>query len=219
MTTVIIPRAAPRFAAFACMLLLAGCSILGGGDERERATIFVLDPRLAADPAWPAVDWQLSLTPPNAARTIDSFRIAVRPTPAEYQVYKGANWAKTPTDMLQDALLRTLEDSGRIGAVARQGTGIAADYKLVMDLRRFDADYAGNAVPAATIEVNAKLLHSIDQTVVASRTFLRAEPAAGTDVAQVTDAFSRSLGAVTGEIAGWILASGSAHERDAHGSP
>jgi cholesterol transport system auxiliary component len=171
---------------------------------------------MPADPAWPSVDWQLSLGPPSAARVIDSYRIAVRPTPGELQVYKGARWAKTPTDMLQDALLRTLEDSGRIGAVARQGTGVAADYKLVLDLRRFEADYAGSALPAATIEVNAKLLHAVDQDIVASRTFLRAEPAAGTDVAQVSDAFTRSLGQLSHDIAGWVLVTGAAHDGTAH---
>lgn len=206
----------PTLAVFACMLLLGGCSILGGGSERERATIYAPDPRVQADPSWPTVDWQLSMSPANAARVIDSFRIAVQPNPGELQVYRGASWAKRPSEMLEDALLRTLEDSGRIRAVARQGTGIAADYKLVMDLRRFDADYAGNPAPAATIEVSAKLLHSIDQNVVASRTFLRAEPAAGTDVAQVADAFSRSLGTVAGEIAGWVLVTGNEHERAAH---
>lgn len=208
-----------RGAIVAAMLscgLLAGCSILGGGSERERATIYAPDPRVSADPSWPDVDWQLSLSPPSAARAIDSFRIAVRPAPGELQVYKGASWAKTPTDMLQDALLRALEDSGRIRAVARQGTGVAADYKLVMDLRRFDADYAGAAAPAATIEVNAKLLHAVDQNIVAQRTFLRAEPAAGTGVAQVADAFSRSLGTIAGEIAGWVLVTGNEHEHSAH---
>src|SRR3546814_9443388 len=93
----------------------------------------------------------------------DSLRIAVRPTPDELQVYKGANWSRPPTLMLEDAVLRALEDSGHIGAVARQGSGIAGDYKLVMDVRRFEADYAGAAVPAATIEINAKLLHTADQ--------------------------------------------------------
>src|SRR3546814_8916152 len=88
----------------------------------------------------------------------DSLRIAVRPTPGEIQVYKGANWSKPPTQMLEDAVLRALEDSGRIGAVARQGSGINGNYKLVMDVRRFEADYAGAAIPSATIEVNAKLL-------------------------------------------------------------
>src|SRR3546814_4964845 len=81
--------------------------------------------------------------------------------------------------MLEDAVLRALEDSGRIGAVARQGSGINGNYKLVMDLRRFEADYAGAAVPAATIEVNAKLLHSADQQVAASRTFQAARPEIG----------------------------------------
>lgn len=207
-------RGAITVAVLSCVL--AGCSILGGGDERDRATIYAPDPRVAADPSWPTADWQLAMGPPSAARAIDSYRIAVRPTPDELQVYKGARWAKTPTDMVQDALLRALEDSGRIRAVARQGTGIAADYRLVMDLRRFDADYAGAATPAATIEVNAKLLHAADQNVVAQRTFLRAESAAGTDVAQVADAFSRSLGTVAGEIAGWVLVTGNEHERSAH---
>lgn len=208
-------RGAIAVAVLACGLL-AGCSILGGGDERDRATIYAPDPRVAADPSWPTADWQLAMSPTSAARAIDSFRIAVRPTPDELQVYKGARWAKTPTDMVQDALLRALEDSGRIRAVARQGTGIAADYRLVMDLRRFDADYAGAATPAATIEINAKLLHAADQYVVAQRTFLRAEPAAGSDVAQVADAFSRSLGTVAGEMAGWVLVTGNEHERNAH---
>ena len=197
---------------------IAACSLLGGGGGRERSVIYAPDPRVAADPAWPTVDWQLSLTKPTAARLIDSFRIAVRPTPAELQVYGGASWAKTPTDMVEDTLLRALEDSGRIGAVARQGSGVAADYKLVMDLRRFEADYDGQPLPTATIELNAKLLHSIDQTIVGSRTFLVQEPAGGTDVAQVTDAFSRSLGTVGGELAGWVLRTGDTHDRTAHGA-
>ena len=94
----------------------------------------------------------------------------------------------------QDTVLHALEDSGKIPAVARQGSGIAADYKLVMDMRRFEADYAGAAVPSATIEVNAKLLHAPDQDIVASHTFLQAVPAAGTDVASVAQAFDQALG-------------------------
>lgn len=208
----------PRLAAFllaASALALGGCSVLGGG-ERERATIFSPDPRVPADPSWPAVDWQLALNTPSAARTTDTYRIAVRPSPGELQVYSGASWARSTTDMVQDTLLRTLEDSGRITGVARRGAGVAPDYRLEMDLRRFEADYAGNAVPAATIELNAKLLHAVDQQIVASRTFLQAVPAAGTDVAQVADAFSRSLGAISHDVAGWVLASGEAHEQVGH---
>lgn len=189
---------------------LAACSILGG--SREPVTIYAPDPRIPADPSWPEAAWQLSIGRPEAARIVDSPRIAVRPSPGELQVYKGAVWAKTPSEQLQDTVLRTLEDSRKIAAVARQGSGIAADYKLEMDLRRFEADYAGGAVPAATIEVNAKLLHSIDQDVVATRTFLQAVPAAGTDTAQVAQAFEQALAAIGHDIAGWTLASGNTRE-------
>jgi len=208
-------RALPRFAiALALGTLLAGCSSLlgGGGGDRDRSTIYAPDPRVEADPAWPRADWQLTLSPPTAARMIDSFRIAVRPTPSELQVYRSASWAKTPTDMLQDTVLRTMEDSGSIPAVARQGAGITADYKLVIDLRRFEADYNGNVLPSATIEANVKLIHNIDQTVVGSRTFLAAQPASSTEVAQVVDAFSVALQSISGEMVGWILESGNAHE-------
>lgn len=202
-------------AALFAVALLGGCSIL---DEKPKnpTTQYAPDPRVPGDPAWPQADWQLSLTAPTAARMIDSLRIAVRPNGDEFQVYKGAAWAKLPSAMIEDALLRTLEDSGKIAAVARQGSGIGADYKLVLDLRRFESDYAGQALPSAVIELNAKLLHNADQKVVAQRTFLQSTPAASPQVGDVVAAFERSLTATTGELAGWILSSGEAHEKAAH---
>ena len=202
--------------AIVAALLLGGCSILG--PKPEPGTIYAPDPRVAPAPQWPTVDWQLTLSRASASPMADSLRIAVRPNPNELQVYKGASWAKTPTSMVEDAVLRALEDSGRIPAVARQGAGVAGDYKLVLDLRRFEADYTVNgAVPTATIELNAKLLHAPDQTVVAARTFLQAPPAASTAVPDVVDAFESSLETLTSELAGWVLASGDEHQRG-HGS-
>jgi len=204
------------FAATLACALLAGCSLLGGDNQRDPTTIYAPDTRVAPDPAWPSVPWQLTVSPATAARMIDSLRIAVRPTPAEIQVYRGASWSKPPTQMLEDSILRTLEDSGRLNAVARQGKGIEGDYRLVMDLRRFEADYAGAAVPSATIEVNAKLLHPIDRQAVASRTFLVAEPAIGTAVPEVVSAFDAALAEITRQISGWVLASGGQHGQQPH---
>ena len=190
--------------------LLAGCSILG---SKTPPTIYAPEPRVAVDPSWPSVTWQLALSHPDAARMIDSLRIAVRPTPGELEVYKDASWAKTPSEQIEDSLLRTLEDSQRIPAVARQGSGIAADYTLITEVRTFEADYAGNPLPAATIEVNAKLQHATDQAVVASRTFLQAVPASGTNTAAVAQAFGIALGAITHDIAGWTLTNGAHNQQ------
>lgn len=206
-------KPAPLAVVLASLLLpvmFGGCALLGAGNP---PTIYSPDPRVEPDPSWPSVTWQLSTTRPTAARMMDSLRIAVSPVPGELQVYKDSSWARTPTEMIEDGVLRTLEDSGKIPAVARQGSGIGANYRLVMDLRRFEADYEGAAVPSAVIEINVKLLHSHDQSVVGSRTFRDVQPAAGTDVRLVADAFTRALGTTTHDIAGWVLTTGQAHER------
>lgn len=195
--------------AFALAVSIGGCSLLGG--KKDGPTLYAPQPAAQADAAWPSVDWQLVLPAVQVARQLDSVRIAVRPSPSELQVYKSAQWAQRPGEMLERAVLRVLEDSGKLPAAARAGSGVNADYRLLLDLRRFESDYAGRAVPSATIEVNAKLLHAQDPDVVASRTFLLAEPAAGTGVPEVVDAFERGLGRVSRDIAGWALTSGRAH--------
>lgn len=204
-------------AMLACAALVSACSLLSP-KPKDSPTIFAPDPRVTLDATTPRVGWQLSLTRPVSSGMIDSQRIAVRPVPGEMQVYKGAAWAKRPTDMLEDAVLRALEDSGRIPAVARQGSGVSADYKLVMEVRRFESDYAGNALPSAVIEVNAKLLHSQDQDIVKARTFTHSRAASGTGVDAVVAAFDVALADTTREIATWVLATGQAHDRGAHGS-
>jgi cholesterol transport system auxiliary component len=193
-------------AGLSLVALVAGCSALGG--SKTPSTIYAPEPTVAIDPSWPNVDWQLAISHPEAARMIDTLRIAVRPSPGELEVYKGASWAKTPSDQLQDTVLHALEDSHKIPAVARQGTGMAADYTLLSELRRFEADYAGAAVPQATIEVNVKLLQATDQDVVATQTFRQAVPASGTDTAAVAQAFDMALGAIAHDIVGWTLVNG-----------
>jgi cholesterol transport system auxiliary component len=195
--------------AITMTVALGGCSLLGG--SRDPATIYAPMVSPAPDPAWPALPWQLSVSRPEASRIVGTTRIAVRPVPGELQVYKGALWAKAPDEQLQDALLREFEASGKLRAVARQGSGMAADHRIELDLRRFDADYAGNAVPSATIEVGAMLLGSGDgRGVIASRSFTQSVPAGGTDPAQVSQAFGQALQAIAHDIAGWTLQSGAA---------
>jgi len=196
-------------------LVLASCGLFGSV-TREGPTVYAPDPVIQLDPTWPQVNWQLSISRPEAPRVIDSLRIAVRPSPEQLQVYSSANWAKMPGEQLESTVLRALEDSGKILGVGRQGTGIAANYKLMMDVRRYESDYAGNAIPTATIEVTAKLLHAPRNDVAAARTFLNKVPATSTDMPAVNQAFAQALGKISTDIAGWALTSGEAHERVDH---
>ena len=195
---------------------LAGCGSLVGG-KKDPAITYAPVARVQAPSDWPAVRWELSIARALGARGNDSLRIAVRPTPNELQVYKAAQWAKSPSEMVEDTVLQTLEDSGRIAGVARQGSGLGADYRLLLDVRRFEADYAGGATPAATIEVTAKLLHVRSQTLAGSRTFLQTRPAAGTALPAVVAAFDDGLSHMAADLAGWTLTTGEAFERSGAG--
>lgn len=206
--------AAPLARAGAIALLvagLAGCGSLLGG-KKEPVTTYAPVARGEAQ-SWPTVAWDLAIGRPFGARGADSLRIAVRPTPAELQVYKGVQWAKTPGEMIEDAVLHTLEDSGRIPSVARQGTGVGAAYRLLLDVRRFEADYAGAAVPSATIEVTAKLLNVKTQQLAGSHTFLKVQPASTPAVPDVVAAFESGLSQLGTEIGGWALTTGEGFER------
>jgi len=197
------------------LALLCGCSSLLGG-PKEPTTIYAPVLEVQPDPAWPAVSWSLEIARPTGAPVLDGLHIMVSPTPGELQAYRAARWAQTPGAMIETGLMRTLEDSGKIAAVSAQGSGAAAGYRLLLDLRDFRSDYAGSATPSATIEVNAKLLHLADRTIVGSRTFKIAQPAAGVDVAQVSDAFARAIGSLSHDLAGWALETGQAHQRQHH---
>ncbi|MGX5671415.1 ABC-type transport auxiliary lipoprotein family protein [Thermomonas sp. XSG] len=206
-----------RPALLATSLLLAGCSSLIGG-PRETPTIYAPEPARRVDPSWPAVDWSLALARSGEAQMEDGPRIVVSPVPGELQVYRGALWARTPAEMVQDAVLRTLEDSGKLPLVARQGSGLSADYRLLLEVRAFRAEYAGSALPAAVVEVNATLLHLRDQSVAGSRNFRQSQPATGVAVAEVADAFSQALAGLSHDVAGWSLQAGQAHAGQPHPS-
>lgn len=198
-----------RWIALAGALALAGCGVL---PDKEAIAIYAPMPTIAADPAWPQVGWQLQVARPSADSTIDSGRIAVRPVPGELQVYKGARWAQPVSELVHRTLVRGFEDSGRIrGVSARNGDGIAGQYILVTDVRRFDADYAGAASPTVHVELIAKLVPTRDSEVVATRLFNAQVPARATDVASVTQAFEQALGQVGSEVIGWTLREGQRH--------
>ncbi|WP_367381312.1 ABC-type transport auxiliary lipoprotein family protein [Stenotrophomonas cyclobalanopsidis] len=202
------PMTLPRLLlAASAVALLGGCSILGSGDKRP-VTLYSPAVQVKVDPAWPQADWQLVVSKPSAARMVDSPRINVRPTPSELEIYKGASWAQPATDIIEDTLLRGFEDSGRLRGVARSAAGIRADYKLATDVRRFESDYQGQATPTVVIEVNAKLIHTSDQRVVADRTFRQAQPVGRTDVPAVAAAFERGLQQLAQDVVGWTLVSG-----------
>jgi cholesterol transport system auxiliary component len=184
--------------------LLASCALLGKGEP-----IQVLDPTANVRPApdWPQANWSLLVLRPIAAQSLDTERIVVRPAPGALQVYKGAAWSDTAPDLVQTSLLRAFEDSGRILSVARPGGALRGEFQLATELRAFESIYSGDA-PSAVIELHARLVRVTDGKATAARTFRVSEPATGTEVGTVSEAFSRALAKMDADVVAWTLAEG-----------
>jgi cholesterol transport system auxiliary component len=185
--------------------LLAACGVI---PKREPTAIF--EPARAAgsgDPAWPRADWSLLVAKPTASAMLDSDRIAVRPAGGVITVYKASAWTDPAPDLVQNALLRRFEDSGKILSVARPGSGVRGEYQLQTELRVFESVYASAGRPEAQVEVYAKLVKASSGEVLAARSFRNTEAASSEDLASVVDAFGSALNRTTDQIVGWTLQS------------
>lgn len=193
-------KRAPSLIALA---LLAGCAI--GGPKVE---VRIYDPAVAvaADPAWPAADGSISIATPQANALLDSDRIAVRPTPDRLQTYKGARWADTAPELLQTALVRAFEDSGRFTSVARFGnTGRRGDVALFSELRHFETIYT-DGQPRVVVELQARLVGRDGR--IATKRFREEVAPATPEVDAVATAFGQAMAALSGELVAWSLAEG-----------
>lgn len=196
-------RRAPRLLALAAALSLAGCSIVGPTTEVQ---IFAPRTAITADPAWPVVDWQLSVSTPDTHQLLDSTRIAVRPAPDRLQTYKGARWADSAPELLQTALVQAFEDSGRIAAVGRFG-GTRGDFGLFTELRAFEAVYTGGR-PEVVVELQARLVALRGHGGVTSKRFRVVVPSDGEQIEPVVAAFGQAMTQLSQDVVGWTLAEG-----------
>ncbi|HEX5693099.1 MAG TPA: ABC-type transport auxiliary lipoprotein family protein [Arenimonas sp.] len=205
-----------RTAPFVALVLLAGCTAIGG--PKTEVSIYAPQTRIQADPAWPTVDWQLTIGTPGTHALLDSQRIAVRPSPDRLQTYKGARWADTAPEMVQLALVEAFEDSGKIEAVSSWGSG-RGDFGLYTDLRSFETIYEGGE-PKVVVEIQARLVKFRDGTgLVAARRFRTEVAPAGAEVEPVVAAFGEALARINADIVGWTLVEGErALSEDAEGS-
>lgn len=205
-----------RLAAALALFGLVGCAAIGG--PKTEVSIHAPRTAISADPAWPDVDWQLTIATPDTHALLDSQRIAVRPSPNRLQTYKGARWADSAPELVQLALLQAFEDSGRIESVWRWGGG-RGDFALFTDLRAFETVYT-DGQPEVVVELQARLVRFRGgDGLVAARRFRVAVAPAGEQIDPVVAAFGEALSSLSGEIVGWTLAEGeralSAPTRDA----
>lgn len=207
-----------RTLACCLLLLLAGCSgLLARPDPPQ-----IYAPALAFEEpvAAKAVAWQLQVDRPVASQALDSPHIAVQPTPGQLQTYRGAVWSDPAPDLLQALIVHVFEDSGRIVGVGRQGSGLASDFLLRIELRALQAEYREpGGPPLAVVDFGAQLVDSRSLQVLTARRFRAEHAAASVAVADVVRALERGLGEQLTLLRDWTLHAGEANAQGAGPAP
>lgn len=132
-------------------------------------------------------------------------RIVVMPQADRMQVYQGAVWSEAPPQLLRNRLLDTFMADGRLPTVdTDEGPSAQVDYLLASQLRGFHSVYEnGGALPTALVRVDAQLIHTGSNRIVASRSFVVKQPAASKEVPAVVQALGQAADQVAQQMVDW----------------
>lgn len=168
--------------------------------------LYVLRPKLDPIADVPEAGWQLGVSLPDAAQSLDTERIALELTSQTMDYYANSAWQDRAPVIVQRALLEGFEKSGKIKAVARDTEGIRADYLLQSDLRSFEARYdVPDTAPTVVVDISAKLVRPQSREIAATLQSRHTATAGTNSVPAVVAAFDEALGQAVEEIVAWAL--------------
>lgn len=194
-------RLAPSL-AIAAALLAAGCG--GIFSDTPHRPLYQLKPALTFGAPMRPIAAQLLVALPSAPAGLDTNRVALSRSAMSLDYYADAEWSDSAPLLVQGALVDAFEKSGAFPSVGRDSAGLRADFILETDLRDFTAVYdSPNAPPRVTVALTLKLIKIPDRKIVAQHTVLRQQPAAGTAIPDIIQAFNGALAGAVEEAVRW----------------
>lgn len=198
----------PRRLVLAVLALIPGsCSSLlplGGPPPH----LYTLTPASDFPAGGARVTWQLLVDLPSSPAALDSERIALSRSSTTIDYFADAAWTDRAPLMLQSLLVQSFENSGRIGAIARESLALRADYILLPEIRDFEAEYGTAAAPVAHLQLGVKLVRMPERAIVAQQRFDATAPAAANQVPAIVEAFNTAFHQAARQIVEWTLATG-----------
>jgi len=153
-------------------------------------------PKLAAGAPLAA---DLKIDVGQVAPGLDSSGIATRWPGQRLDYVAGARWAEELPQLLEAALVESLQDSGRLRSVQGDFGRFRVTHTLVVEVRRFEADYTGGGLPVAQVELTATI-GKTDRRVLASFTVSASESAAENRQTALVAALDAAFARATTEL-------------------
>ena len=176
------------------LLMVAGC---GGFHSNQPATqVYTLDPVYAPSKAEAAGS---GAEPAGAAAAGGSgsghrAHCACGAVRSGWITTRASRWPAPLPDFLQSLAIEALRASGKYRSVQSDRAAFAADQVLQIEIRRFQAEYAGEGAPVVHVQLLATLGHRNDRSVLASVSAESSVPAAENRMQSVVAAFQKCGG-------------------------
>ena len=194
-----------RWTVLAGTLLLGACVSALEFVSGEPPRLFDLTPKSTFDPALPEVDARISIDIPTAAAGLNTTRIALKPTPTQFEYYARAQWVDVVPVMVQNLLVESFDNSGRIDVLERSAYGLRADYSLLTNIREFQAEYDGSGPPTVEVRLQVRMVRLPRRSTISAATITGSVPAASRKMQDIVTAFDQAFGKAAKRLVEWTV--------------
>jgi cholesterol transport system auxiliary component len=194
-----------RLAAACCCLLLGGCAAAFNLAAPPAPKIYSLTPKSTFEVGLPEVTSSVTIETPTATAGLNTARIALRPTPTTLDYYAGATWIDVVPVMVQNLLIESLDNTGRIDVLGRAVVGVRADLALLVHVREFQAEYVGGGRPKIRVRLQARLVRLPRRTSIRTTSEDVVVTAEDSSLDAIVRAFDVAFGRAAKRIGAWTI--------------
>jgi phospholipid/cholesterol/gamma-HCH transport system substrate-binding protein len=144
---------------------------------------------------------QLVVEEPAAVLLFDTQKILVRAKDVQGQSFDNVQWSDSLPKLFQARIVQSFENAG-YGRVGREIDGLAANFKLLIDIRVVRLAAAPD--PTAEVEFGAKIMDE-DGRIVETRLFRATAPAGAVNAPAAAAAIDIAFGKAVTELVGWAI--------------
>lgn len=148
------------------------------------------------------VQASLRVDTPYASEPFNGSMILAKPTPREFRTYAGTRWRDTAPVVVRDTLVSSLRQSGAYTNVITDTNPAQAELTLVTELSAFHSE-TPDAGPQVVIELHLQMIHNRSRTSLCTDTVRVVEPASGTSVDQIVEAFGTAGSNLAARVVEW----------------
>ena len=194
-----------RIALLAGFTLIGACSIL---PKPEPFEVYRLPSAQSSSASHGAPQrWSLRLNKFQSSEALNSPNIAVIPQGDVLSHYKGSRWSDPAPVLVRNRLLQGFQHDGRVTLLSTDDSIFQTDLELGGSLQAFQTEYQDTNA-SVVVRLDALLVRSYDQRILASRRFEVRQPLSAVQVPAVVVGFGQANDQLTTQVVNWAVEQG-----------